>query len=119
MNYYVKALKNYANIQGRASIREYWMFTFVNTLVFVALVFIGNATGFPLIAFVYFMVCLLPALAVGVRRMHDVGKSGWYILIPFYNFILTLKKGQQWINKYGVNPLAPIPSFDFEHQLAE
>ena len=47
---------------------------------------------------------LVPAIAVTVRRMHDVGKSGWYMLIPFYNLYLSIIDSQPGNNEYGPNP---------------
>ena len=55
----------------------------------------------------YSLAVLLPSIAVGVRRMHDVGKSGWYILIPIYNFILAVTDGEQGANEYGPDPKNP------------
>lgn len=55
---------------------------------------------------IYSLAALIPALAVGVRRMHDVGKSGWYLLIPIYNLILAFTEGDAGDNEYGPNPKA-------------
>ena len=48
----------------------------------------------------------IPGLAVGIRRMHDVGKSGWYLLIPVYSFILAITEGEKGDNQYGPDPKA-------------
>ena len=50
------------------------------------------------------MAVLIPGIAVAVRRMHDVGKSGWFALIPIYNIILALSEGDQGDNAYGPDP---------------
>jgi uncharacterized membrane protein YhaH (DUF805 family) len=50
------------------------------------------------------LAVLIPSIAVGVRRMHDVGKSGWFLLIPIYNLILALSEGEKGDNKYGPDP---------------
>ena len=47
---------------------------------------------------------LIPSLAVAVRRMHDVGKSGWFLLVPIYNLILALTEGTKGENEYGPDP---------------
>ena len=47
---------------------------------------------------------MLPSIAVGIRRMHDVGKSGWFILIPIYDLILAVTPGVIGPNKYGEDP---------------
>lgn len=52
----------------------------------------------------YSLAVLVPSLAVAVRRMHDVGKSGWYILIPIYNLILAVTEGDNGPNEYGEDP---------------
>ncbi len=61
----------------------------------------------PLLATVYDLVVIVPGIAVGVRRMHDVGKSGWYILIPIYNLILAFTDGNVGPNEYGPDPKRP------------
>lgn len=50
---------------------------------------------------VYYLATIIPYLAIGVRRMHDVGKSGWFILIPLYNFILAVTQSEPGVNKWG------------------
>ena len=57
-----------------------------------------------LIIYVYLFAVMIPSLAVAVRRMHDVGKSGWYILIPIYSFILAVTEGEKGANQYGPDP---------------
>ena len=53
------------------------------------------------------LAILVPVIAAGVRRMHDVGKSGWYILFPIYNLILAFTEGDQGTNQYGLDPKNP------------
>ena len=104
MNYYLKVLQNYANFNGRARRKEYWMFVLFNFIASFILVFIGGLLEFPLLANLYSLAVLLPSIAVAVRRMHDVGKSGWYVLIPIYNFILCVTEGNSGENEYGPDP---------------
>jgi uncharacterized membrane protein YhaH (DUF805 family) len=47
---------------------------------------------------------LAPSIAVAVRRMHDVGKSGWFVLIPIYNLVLAVTEGNKRTNEYGPDP---------------
>lgn len=54
----------------------------------------------------YSLAVLLPNIAVAIRRMHDVGKSGWYCLIPIYNIILAATDGEKGSNQYGEDPKA-------------
>ena len=57
-----------------------------------------------MISNIYSLALLLPGICVAIRRMHDVGKSGWFILIPFYNLYLLCTESEKGVNKYGPNP---------------
>jgi uncharacterized membrane protein YhaH (DUF805 family) len=117
MKYYLKALKNYANFSGRARRKEYWLFTLYNIIIFVALVFLGAMVGFPrgaegvfvFVAF-YMVGVLIPALAVSVRRLHDTGRSGWWLLLYFVPFgaivvlVFLVQDSNPASNKFGKNP---------------
>jgi len=107
MNYYLKVLQNYAVFEGRARRSEYWYFVLVNVLISFGLGFIGGMLGFELLSNLYSLAVLVPSIAVGVRRMHDVGKSGWFILIPIYNLILAVTEGDKGPNEYGPDPKNP------------
>ncbi len=118
MKWYLAALKKYADFSGRARRKEYWMFTlFVIIFAFVAVFLdwiLGTTiqdSGIGIIYIVYYLAMLLPALAVLVRRLHDVGKSGWWFfinLIPFIGsiwlFVLLVTDSQPEANAYGENP---------------
>lgn len=60
--------------------------------------------GVGIISLALTLGTLIPYIAVTVRRMHDVGKSGWFMLIPIYNLILTLTEGDRGSNQYGSDP---------------
>lgn len=104
MNYYFFVLQNYTKFNGRASRSEYWYFLLINTIISFLLYIIGLAAEIPVLSTIYSLAVLVPSLAVAVRRMHDVGKSGWFILIPIYNLILALTDSNPGENKYGPNP---------------
>ena len=106
MNYYFKVLKNYTTFSGRARRKEYWMFILFNTIFGFVFGIIFGLIGVPELTQLYTLATLLPSVAVGVRRMHDVGKSGWFVLIPFYNFILAVTEGEKGQNQYGQDPKA-------------
>jgi len=53
---------------------------------------------------IFELAMLIPSIAVGVRRMHDIGKSGWFLLIPIYNIVLCCRNGTSGDNKYGADP---------------
>lgn len=116
MKYYFNVLKNYATFSGRARRSEYWYFALFNVILSFVLLYVGFSIGFPLLYNLYSLAVLLPALAVGVRRMHDVGKSGWYLLIPIYNLILAFTEGDNGPNEYGNDPKSDGTEFEFEGQ---
>ncbi|WP_286971219.1 DUF805 domain-containing protein [Flavobacterium sp. UBA4854] len=98
--------ENYANFSGRARRQEYWMFFLVNLIISFVLGFIAGlvSPSLVIIANIYSLAVLLPGIAVAVRRMHDVGKEWWYILIPFYNLYLCCIEGEKGPNQYGADP---------------
>lgn len=102
---YLKVIKNYALFTGRAGRAEFWYFVLVNVIISVVLGVIGGAIGFKLLGNVYSLAVLVPSVAVGVRRMHDVSKSGWFLLIPIYNLILACTAGVPQSNEYGPKPI--------------
>ncbi len=111
MNWYLKCLKQYADFNGRARRTEYWMFWLINTVVGFILGFIDGFLGLMLLSVIYSLAMIIPGLAVVVRRLHDVGKSGWMyfiVLIPIIGFIwmliLLFTDSQPGSNKWGENP---------------
>ena len=104
MNYYFDVLKRYADFDGRARRKEFWMFILFNTIVTYALLFVGIKLEFPLLSSIYSFAVLLPYFGVLIRRMHDAGKSGWFCLIPFYNIYLACCDSEFGQNEYGENP---------------
>lgn len=119
MNYYIECLKKYADFNGRARRSEYWYFVLFNLLISFCLGFVGGfisgltGAGENLamgVAYLYALATLLPSIAVGVRRLHDIGMSGWWILlglVPIAGIVLLVffcKDGQPGENQYGPNP---------------
>ena len=108
MEWYIKVVRdNYANFKGRASRQEYWMFVLFNFIFLIALSFIEVflfGLYSSILSDLYVLALLVPSIAVGIRRMHDTGKSGWFLLIPIYNFILAVTQGESNSNKYGEFP---------------
>lgn len=115
MNWYLNVLKNYAGFSGRARRKEYWMFVLFNFIVAAVLAGIGVAIDTQIPYAIYLVAVLVPAIAVMVRRLHDTGRSGWWILIslvPLVGGIVLLvflaSDGKPEANAYGENPkLAP------------
>lgn len=107
MNWYLDVLKKYAQFDGRARRKEFWMFTLINMLISIALGVVDGIIGTPIVGMVYSLGVLVPSIAVAIRRMHDIGKSGWFCLIPIYNIILAATEGQAGTNQYGPDPKNP------------
>jgi uncharacterized membrane protein YhaH (DUF805 family) len=112
MNGYLATLKKYADFSGRARRTEYWMFFLFNLIIAIVLGVIDTVIGSPgIIGLIFALAILVPAIAVGVRRLHDTDRSGWWLLIAFVPligglvllvfFVLDGTPGQ---NKYGANP---------------
>jgi uncharacterized membrane protein YhaH (DUF805 family) len=104
--YFVSAVKKYVVFKGRARRAEYWWFVLFNALITWGALLIGNyVLGIGNGLYVLVMLALvLPGLGVAIRRMHDVGKSGWYYLIPIYNIVLLATEGNAGPNQYGPDP---------------
>jgi uncharacterized membrane protein YhaH (DUF805 family) len=111
MSWYFQVLGRYAVFGGRARRKEYWMFTLVSSVIYLALAFADDRVGSEWPTLTYLFATFLPSLAVTVRRLHDTDRSGWWVLvgaIPCAGFIAMLiftagepTPGQ---NKYGPNP---------------
>ncbi len=101
MQYYLKALQNYAVFSGRAIRSEYWYFVLFNVIFSFVIGLIAGLIKVPIIGTIYSLAVLIPGIAVGVRRMHDVDKSGWYLLIPIYNLVLACTEGTRGENQFG------------------
>src|SRR5690606_6811399 len=120
MNWYLKGLKQYADFGGRARRTEYWMFVLFNTTFAIIAMILDNIFDLtigelPYGAFyiLYALFALIPGLAVSVRRLHDVGKSGWMILVSLipivggiWLLVLLLTDSEPGENEYGTNPQA-------------
>jgi uncharacterized membrane protein YhaH (DUF805 family) len=108
---------NYVNFQGRASRSEYWYWTLFAVLVSIAANFVDGVllmtSGFAVVSTLVGLGLLLPGIAVAVRRLHDIDRTGWWFLIAFTIIGLFLLiywdcvKGTDGPNGYGSDPLAP------------
>jgi uncharacterized membrane protein YhaH (DUF805 family) len=126
MKYYIDCLKNYTNFTGRARRRDYRFFILFHFIFMMAIIFLLNffdefsvaqidsnaLASLPMILyFIYFAAILIPTLAVTVRRLHDVGKSGTWFFIYFvpliggiWLLVLLFSDSQPGMNKWGYNP---------------
>ncbi len=125
-DYFKKCItKSYLDFDGRARRSEYWYFTLFNVIIIYGLMFLtggmsllggGDSSGIGgglvgILLIIYFLATVLPGIAVVIRRLHDVGKSGWMyfiILIPLIGAIMILvylcSDSQAGENQYGPNP---------------
>ncbi|WP_327728306.1 DUF805 domain-containing protein [Streptomyces sp. NBC_00487] len=113
MNWFVEVLKKYAVFSGRARRQEYWMFTLIASLIYLALIVLGLVMDTEVPELVFAVAIFLPSLAVSVRRLHDIGRSGWWVLIglipclgTIFMIIFMATEGQPDANRYGPDPKA-------------
>ena len=130
LNYYIKVLKQYADFNSRARRKEYWIFNIINSIIKGLLFFLDRMLGttiasldlditlttkdgvdLGILFMVYALLVFIPHHAVAVRRLHDVGKSGWMLLIALipliggiWLLVLYLTDSNPGENKYGPNP---------------
>ena len=112
MNWYLDVIKKYAVFEGRARRKEYWMFFLINIIIAVVISIVEGAFGSPgILSTLYSFAVLLPGIAVSVRRLHDTGRSGWWLWISFIPLvglivllIFVVQNGHPGANQYGQNP---------------
>jgi len=110
-SWYVTALRKYATFKGRAQRAEYWYFILFNTIVSIILGSLDTVLGTSgLFVGIYLVSVFIPTFAVKVRRLHDIGKSGWWLLIGFIPLIgeiiliVWFVTDSKENNQYGINP---------------
>lgn len=126
MKWYIKVLKQYADFNGRARRKEYWMFTLINLIIMMGLQSVmlliggmnpesGLALALSGLLGIYVLGVFIPSLAVGVRRLHDTGKSGWWWLISFVPaigiivlIVFFVQDSDPGTNLYGANPKGEV-----------
>jgi uncharacterized membrane protein YhaH (DUF805 family) len=113
IGYYVRAFQKYVQFSGRATRAEYWWFYLVTIAVSILLSIIDMILNTPLefISLIYLIVSLIPSTSIQVRRLHDISKSGWYVLLNLiiiigwiWLLILNILDSTPGDNKYGPNP---------------
>jgi uncharacterized membrane protein YhaH (DUF805 family) len=120
MKWYLKVMRdNYANFSGRARRKEYWMFTLIQISIMILLIILDGVLGLSFEIYgqdlrygwlyaIGALIHLIPGFAVSVRRLHDVGKSGWFLLIALipligsiWILVLICLDGEKSNNKWG------------------
>jgi len=117
MQWYLTVLKQYAVFNGRSGRQEFWMFTLINIIILVALGWLDKAMGTDQFIYgLYTLAILLPGLGVGIRRLHDTNRSGWWLLlglIPLVGAIVLIvfyaQASDPGSNQYGPKPLDQLP----------
>ena len=105
-------LERYADFNGRSGRAEYWWFFLFNFVIAVVLNVLGAVAGiFAILAGLVSLALLIPSIAVAIRRMHDIGKSGWWVLIglvPIIGFLVLIyffvQEGEAKTNDWGPEP---------------
>ncbi len=118
MSWFVEALKKYAVFSGRSRRKEYWYFVLFVVIVSIVLSLIDSLSGTyhsesgtGLLSGIFSLAILIPSIAVSVRRLHDIDRTGWWVLIglvPLIGWIVLLvfhvQDGAPGTNRFGPNP---------------
>lgn len=131
-NWFLNPVMNhYVDFEGRATRQAYWMFVLVQFIIYFSLSLIEGITDLDYMTVAFSVMVFLPSLAIGVRRLHDIGKSGWWFLLSFIPFIGVIilivflaKKGNPQANAYGSPdgisdipvPVPPAPASALESE---
>ena len=116
-----RGLRNYFNFSGRATRAEYWWWGLFIILAGIVLAVVDTLTGTMgmfgdsgLLGFLFELATLVPSFALGARRLHDINRTGWWLLLWFVLVIgwivlivWAIKQGDQGLNKYGPDPRQP------------
>ncbi len=121
MHWFIDPIKNqYADFQGRTTRKEYWMFILVYVLIYIPLAIVTEMLNLQIIGFVFSLAVIVPSIAIAARRLHDIGKSGWWQLISLIPLVGTiilivwLATKSEGDNTYGSSSVAqdgvpPVP----------
>jgi uncharacterized membrane protein YhaH (DUF805 family) len=111
MHWYTDVLSKYTVFDGRAGRQEFWMFVLCSVIVSIVVSIIGSLIHLPFLSGLYALAVLLPSLGVEIRRLHDIDKSGWWILIALvplvggiWLLVLLCLAGKPGPNRFGPNP---------------
>jgi uncharacterized membrane protein YhaH (DUF805 family) len=114
-------LENYTTFTGRAGRAEYWYYVLAYIIICIIISIVESILGIEgrrgeggILNDLFSLAVLLPSIAVGVRRLHDSDKSGWWLLLPLYNLYLLIRQGTVGPNRFGpgsaIIESAPIPA---------
>lgn len=115
MEHFLDGFRNFANFNGRATRTQYWMFILFYMLIYIGLSVIDVLLGTIVLAGIFSLVMLIPAISYATRRLHDIGRTGWWQLIALIPLIgaivllIFLVQKSQGPNQYG-EPVDAEPS---------
>jgi uncharacterized membrane protein YhaH (DUF805 family) len=123
MRWFAMALNKYATFSGRSRRSEYWYFVLFYILIYIALAILDSLTGtfsaessIGLLTGIFSLGMLIPSIAVGVRRLHDTRRSGWWLLISIIPVIgavvlavFLVQNSESASNRFGENPKTSHP----------
>jgi len=110
MEYFISALKKYADFNGRARRKEYWMFILFYFLLTIVIAILDIALGTTIFSVIFALLLLIPSISVAARRLHDTNRTGWWQLIAIvpliglFILIYFLIQDSRKANNYGENP---------------
>ena len=118
MSLFVEALEKYAVFSGRSRRKEYWYFVLLVVIISIALSLIDSligaydrSSGAGLLSTIFSLAILIPSIAMSIRRLHDIHRTGWWVLIslvPLIGWIVLLvfhvQDGTPGTNRFGPNP---------------
>ena len=109
MEYFLDAFRKYADFAGRTTRQQYWMYILIYVVISVVLSIIDAAIGTAVLSAIFSVVMLVPSISIATRRLHDIGRSGWWQLIgliPLLGIIILivfLVQDSHGDNEYGPN----------------
>ncbi|ANE44004.1 DUF805 domain-containing protein [Deinococcus puniceus] len=125
MNEYLTVLRRFRDFSGRSRRREYWIFVLVNWVISFVLGFVDRQLGLDfgveglqigILGGIFYLIFFVPSLAVDIRRLHDIGRSGWWYLIIFiplagaiWLLVLNVTDSEPVTNQWGPNPKGAAP----------
>ncbi len=116
MDYFIGALKKYADFTGRARRKEYWMFYLIYMILIVVISILDAVIGAGFLSAIFTLGMLVPSISIAARRLHDIGRSGWWQLIAFIPLIgliiliVFLAQDGHDANEYGEYPKSGAPA---------
>lgn len=109
MEYFMRGIHNFAQFEGRDTRKQYWMFILFYLIFYFGCVLLDSVLGLFILAPLFSILMIVPTISIGARRLHDIGKSGWWqllMLIPLAGLILIYFFAQPSSedNAYGPMP---------------